>query len=298
MNGNTSRHSDKSSWIRQIIEDFIQSSGNTLENSADEKAFEKPLVGFASGDDQIFGEFKKEIGPFYLTPKEAFAKAYPDLGVKPGELTVISWILPHIKQTKLDNRKETTFPSERWARGKKFGDLVNMKLKKHLITVLGEAGFMTMAPAAPPHWSMRLSEKYGYASTWSERHAAYAAGLGTFGLCDGLITPVGKAMRCGSVVARITVPPTQRPYKTHTEYCLFLSEGACGRCMERCPVKAITEQGHDKEKCKAHIDGACTDYARTHYNLDVNGCGLCQTKVPCESGIPKSSHKDKQTRHR
>jgi epoxyqueuosine reductase QueG len=29
----------------------------------------------------------------------------------------------------------------------------------------------------------------------SERHAAYAAGLGTFGLCDGLITSVGKAVR-------------------------------------------------------------------------------------------------------
>jgi epoxyqueuosine reductase len=292
------QHTDKEAWIRGVIERFIQSPENTLGNSADERAFDNPLVGFARGDDPIFEEMKKDIGPFYLTPKEAFAKAYPDLGVKPGELTVISWILPHIKQTKLDNRKETTYPSERWARGKKFGDLVNMMLKKHVITVLEEAGYKAMAPAVPPHWSMQLSEKYNYASTWSERHAAYAAGLGTFGLCDGLITPVGKAMRCGSVVARITLPPTQRPYKTHTEYCLFLSEGACGRCMERCPVKAITEQGHDKEKCKAHVDGACMEHARTHYNLAINVCGLCQTKVPCESGIPKSLIKDKTTKCR
>ena len=46
---------------------------------------------------------------------------------------------------------------------------------------------------------MKMSEKYGMASCWSERHAAFVSGLGTFGLCDGLITPVGKAMRCGSV---------------------------------------------------------------------------------------------------
>ena len=36
-----------------------------------------------------------------------------------------------------------------------------------------------------------------------ETHAAHAAGLGTFGLCDGLITPIGKAIRVGSVVAKM-----------------------------------------------------------------------------------------------
>jgi len=144
-----------------------------------------------------------------------------------------------------------------------------------------------MAPCLPPHWSMQISKKYNYASTWSERHAAYAAGLGTFGLCDGLITPVGKAVRCGSVVARIDVSPTERPYGKHTEYCLFLTEGSCGLCIERCPVGAVTKNGHDKEKCLAHVDGICVEFAKTHYDLDINVCGLCQTGVPCESGIPK-----------
>jgi len=38
----------------------------------------------------------------------------------------------------------------------------------------------------------------GPASSWSERHAAYAAGLGTFSLNDALITPKGIAHRLGS----------------------------------------------------------------------------------------------------
>jgi epoxyqueuosine reductase len=278
---------EKETLVKGMIEDFIQSPDNTLGNSANDKVFDKPLVGFAGGDDPIFEELKKDIGSFYMTPIEAFQKAYPDSKLKSDELTVISWILPHIKKTKMDNRKGTTYPSERWARGKKFGVLVNIKLQKHLIARLEEAGVKAMTPCSPPYWHEQVSAKYSYASTWSERHAAYAAGLGTFGLCDGLITPAGKAMRCGSIVAQIKIPHTVRPYKNHNEYCLFLSEGTCGVCMKRCPAGAITVKGHDKEKCKAHVDGICAEYAKTNFNLDINVCGLCQTKVPCESGIPK-----------
>ncbi len=278
---------EKSAWIRQTIEHFIDTPENTLANSANDKAFGRPLVGFACGDDPIFEQLKRDIGPFYMTPLEAFESVYQGSGAKPDDLTVISWILPHTRETKTSNRKEITYPSERWARGKKFGELVNMKLRSHLVKMLVEAGYAAVAPCLLPDWSMQKSEKYGYASTWSERHTAFAAGLGTFGLCDGLITPVGKAMRCGSLVARITVPPTARPYDKHTEYCLFLTDESCGACMKRCPVGAVTEKGHDKEKCRTWVDGICTDYAKTHYGLDTNVCGLCQTGVPCQSGIPK-----------
>ncbi len=285
---NNTSSADKGKWIKDLIEDFIRSSENSLENTSHDKAFEKPLTGFAKGNDPIFEELKKDIGSFYMTPLEAFRKVFPDLSAKADELTVISWILPHINQTKIDNRKEKTFPSERWARGKKFGVLVNVKLQKYLIAKLEEAGCKVMAPCDPSCWSEQKSAKYGYASTWSERHTAYAAGLGTFGLCDGLITPIGKAMRCGSIIAHINIEPTKRPYTNHNEYCLFLSEGTCGKCIIRCPAGAITEKGHNKEKCRAYVDGICVEYAKNNYDLDVNSCGLCQTKVPCESGIPKS----------
>ena len=277
---------DKGAWIRGLIEGFLQSPENTLGNGVEDRAFGPAIVGFAGGNDPLFGEMRKDIGPFYLTPMEAFEKVFPDSGAKPDSLTVISWVLPHMKQTKLDNRKEKTYPSERWVRGKKFGLTIMAGLQKHLIGALGNAGYRAMAPVAPSHWSEQPSEKYGYASTWSERHTAHAAGLGTFGLCDGLITPVGKAMRCGSIVAEITIPPTKRPYESHTEYCLFLADGSCGLCIPRCPVRAITKEGHNKEKCRAHVDGACADHAKARYGIETNVCGLCQTGVPCESGIP------------
>ncbi len=139
---------------------------------------------------------------------------------------------------------------------------------------------------------MKMSERSGMASTWSERHAAYVAGLGTFGLCNGLITPVGKAHRCGSVVARLSIPSTPRPYDDHRAYCLFFSQGgACGKCMTRCPAGAITPQGVDKGKCREYIDMVQKAYVLENYGLEAYGCGLCQTKVPCESRIPSAKAK-------
>ncbi|MBW2250511.1 MAG: epoxyqueuosine reductase [Deltaproteobacteria bacterium] len=279
-------------WIEKIIKDFIKiSPANTLKNQnqnhKSDKAFEMPLVGFSRGDDPLYEAYKDHVGPFHLTPLEIFVVTFRDFGIKPEELTVISWILPHNNATKADNRKEEFYPAERWARGRIFGEETNEILRKHVVTALESEGYRAVAPVLTPQFSKRISPKYGYASTWSERHAAYASGLGTFGLCDGLITPVGKAMRTGSVVAQISVLPTPRPYTDHHEYCLFFTKGICGKCISRCPVGAITEAGKDKQLCSKHILPVTRDYVISNYAFDGYGCGLCQTKVPCESKIPK-----------
>jgi epoxyqueuosine reductase QueG len=131
-----------------------------------------------------------------------------------------------------------------------------------------------------------------FASTWSERHAAHAAGLGTFGLCDGLITPLGKSIRVGTVVARAPWPANPRPYKGHRDWCLFFATGKCGACIKRCPAGALSPAGHDKRKCKAYIRGVTSPYVEAKLlGVPVNACGLCQTGVPCERGIPAALQK-------
>lgn len=134
-------------------------------------------------------------------------------------------------------------------------------------------------------WRTEKSEKYAFASTWSERHAAYAAGLGTFGISDGLITPLGKAMRTGSVIANIYLEPDEMPYEDHNAYCLFYMKGTCLKCVERCPIGAISKEGHDKYTCQKYIS-MTREYVPRHYGFDGYGCGFCQTGIPCESGIP------------
>ena len=285
--GETARGKNDAAWIRDCISRYTASAENSFQfEGVLEPAWAEPLIGFSRGGDPLYQGFKDDIGPFYWTPQEIFAATFPGLRVEPGELTVISWIPPQTEQTRLDNRREKAVSAERWARSRKYGEEFNIRLRDHLVVVLREAGYEAVAPMNAPTWKWEKSARYGFASSWSERHAAFASGLGTFGLCDGLITPNGKAMRCGSVVARIAVPPSERPYTDHHAYCLFYFNGSCGKCIDRCPAGAITREGHDKEKCHTYINEVSSKSIKSRFGFDTSGCGLCQVGVPCEAKIP------------
>jgi epoxyqueuosine reductase len=277
-------------WITSFIEEFINiDPDNTLQLETGEKAWEKPLVGFASGADDYFPFFKKDIGEFFWLPKEALQKGYSEIDFEPSKLTVISWAIPHTKQIKMEHRKATQIPSERWSRARLYGEAFNNKLRQRVVDVLTHKGYHAVSPMLLPSFRREDSAKYGYASSWSERHVAFVCGLGTFGLSDGLITPVGKAVRFGSVIADIEVEPSQRPYNDPHHYCLFFRDNSCTKCADRCPVNAISDDGHDKAKCKNFIREKLTPAIKSNYKIEIHACGLCQTKVPCESKIPKPS---------
>lgn len=272
-------------WVVKLIETYCDEPGNNMGRSNAERAWDTPLIGFANGADPLFDQYKTVVGPFHWTPLEIWQQTFPGEVALAEDLTVISWVLPQTMATKHDQRAATVYPSERWARSRVFGEAFNRSLRRDVAQQLTDAGFPAVAPMETPQFSVKDSKEYVYASTWSERHAAYAAGLGTFGLCDGLITSKGKALRAGSVVARIAIPATPRPYTEHRAYCLFYANGTCGECIDRCPVGALSENGHDKVACKAHLDGTGPYVAET-YGFVGYGCGPCQVGIPCESGIP------------
>ncbi len=277
---------DPEIWVLQTIADLLADPAvNTLELPAQEPAWSDPLVGFARGDDSIWTQYKDVVGAFHWLPEEIFKQTFPDHDASAEDLTVIGWVLPQTEPVKADNRLETHYPAERWARSRIFGEKVNNVLRRQVAETLTEHGYPAIAPMLSPSFESKKGGPFVFSSTWSERHAAYAAGLGTFGLCDGLITPLGKAIRVGSVVARISIPATPRPYADHHAYCLFYTHGTCGKCIERCPVAAVSKQGHDKVRCGKHL-GRTRTFVQEHYGFEGYGCGLCQTGVPCESKIP------------
>jgi epoxyqueuosine reductase QueG len=277
------------SWITYIIRDFVTLSPlNDMGFERQERIFDAPLVGFSSGAHPLYNEYKSHIGPFYFTPRELFARSFPETEYSPEDLKVISWIVPSTKETRMEQGAQNRYPSERWARTRDLGEKFNVAIRTHLVQCLETAGIRALAPLLSEHWARSDEGPYAPCSNWSERHAAYAAGLGTFGLCDGLITPVGKAMRTGSVIAGIKIRPTPRPYDDHHAYCLHFTENTCRKCISRCSVNALSEKGHDKKRCMQYTEHTMHDYITNKYGLETYACGLCQSWVPCTEKIPTS----------
>jgi epoxyqueuosine reductase len=113
---------------------------------------------------------------------------------------------------------------------------------------------------------------------------AYAAGVGTFGLSDGLITEAGIAEAVGSIVVNLPFSSLERQSDIHAN-CLYYQKGTCKACIKRCPVRAISEKGHDKDKC-AKFAFSQTLLNKERYGLDIYSCGLCMTGVPCSLRNP------------
>lgn len=295
------------SFVEGFLRDFLAQPGNNnLGDTSGEKAWETFVLGFSAGNDELYGFWKEHIGEFHWTPAEAFALGMSPEGLaspaaakapaatpaavpaSAGDLTVISWALSHTEATKADNRTQSDMPSERWARSRIFGQSRNRALHRALVAALAARGHSAVAPALLPQYAEKESELRGRASNWSERHVAHTSGLGTFGLSGGLITPLGQAVRLGSVVVEAQLPPTPRPYSGGFDYCLYFNGGDCTACVDRCPVGSVGGDGRDKPACSHHLE-VVAEFVECEYGFKGYGCGLCQTGVPCESGIPGRS---------
>ncbi len=251
--------------------------------------WENPIVGFAKGDDPYFEYYKKSIGDFYWLPKEVYQLKYKNESINDSQLTVISIGFPQTKETKLEQRKALEMPSDRWLYTRGEWECMIEKITEDIVTKLESDGMKAVSLDSIREFSRHTSEKFGIASNWSHRHTAFIAGLGTFGLSDGLITRKGKAMRFTTIIVNRQFEPTQRGYQDHHAYCKFYQDGSCGACILRCPVVAITKDGHDKDKCSAYLQRIKNEIGpdivkNSHY---ISGCGICQSKIPCQDGIPK-----------
>ncbi len=278
---------DSGKWIENLIINYVSNSEhNLLSHECSQRFWDKPLVGFSRGSDSYYSFFKDDIGGFYLTPAQFMSHEYPTLNNNGDFITIVSWVLPQTEKTRNDNAIQKFYPSESWVRTRVYGDEFNKELAQYTVDEMKKRGIAATAPMISNFFEYNHSDKYGYTSNWSERHAAFVSGLGTFGLCDGLITKEGKAMRCGSVIIRTVVKPTIRSYLKHNEYCLYFSKGICMECARRCPAGAINKNGHDKNKCREYQRNVIGPVTKKKYGIQSTSCGLCQVNVPCENGVP------------
>lgn len=259
------------SWLAQPAHSTVP-EGTTLGPAfAGMPLFDAPLLGVADAADPIFADFQKPgvVGLHHLLPA----------GLLPGAQRVVSVFFPYTAEICRANARDYRWPATEWLHARIDGQAHILAAVGRLVEWLQAAGHQAVMPAAHPLYK---AENNSFTSNWSERHAAYACGLGTFSLNRGLITQKGMAGRFGSLVTTARLAPTPRPYSRHDEYC-----SRCGACAAHCPVGAISlRAGKAHPPCSAFLDETAQK-TPPYY-----GCGKCQVAVPCSRGIPAAAPKE------
>lgn len=291
-----------------LIEYFEYNELNRLhENYGGGKIFSSPLIGVASGNDPIFQKFKEVVGPEHLTPIELWLacgqKDIPSL-----QLRVISIVFPFVKKIRDESENpivlsKVILPAEIYSVGRNYANPFKKETCRQIIKFFKKKGFNAVAGMLSEAFT--IIAKGNFYSNWSERHIAFAAGLGTFSLHEGLITEVGCNIRLASVVTNAPLEITNRKSDDPYANCLYYRNGNCKECVKKCPAKAITEKGHDKIECynygqkvarkmisrigqilKPHIRRVNGKLRTPSFPV---GCALCQFGVPCMDKNPMAS---------
>ena len=263
-------------YVLTSPDNAIQASWALRGEIAGTPLFDTPIVGCASADDPLFARIKSEdriLGDTFRLPADWL----------PGAKSVISIFYPFSEPVRKSNWNNLGVPSDEWLHGRVEGHEFIHAADRIVEGWLRDEGFETCIPALEPSLVIHKREpeeavgRPMFVSSWSERHVAFTAGLGTFGLSAHLITRVGKAGRFGSIITNAPLEPTPRSYGDDPyAYCT-----RCGACTKRCPVDALTlEHGKDFQTCWVYMEETKIRFKPRY------GCGKCQHLVPCETGIP------------
>lgn len=254
--------------IREFVAELVRTDfRNALPEGDNLPIWQEPLVGIAAADDPLFARFQdpEVVGPGHRFPEEWLG----------GAQSIISVFLPfagHITDHYARDQRYSAieFSSGKW-NGSKFLNVV----RRALIRFAEQHGGRAIAPNIDPRY-----DSDGWLPFWSERHTAFAAGLGTFGLHQNFISEKGALGRLCSVITTLRLTPTQRSYTDPYGYCLYAFDSSCLACSKRCPTGAITAAGKLPGRCETHGN-------KEHFKeWNYGSCGHCSTWLPCSRGIP------------
>jgi epoxyqueuosine reductase len=108
------------------------------------------------------------------------------------------------------------------------------------------------------------------ASYFSQRHAAYLAGMGTFGDNAAIITKrYGPRIRFASVITSAEMPS---PGPMKGSLCIH-----CKKCARACPVEAVSSKAYPQGNTKKQL---CVERAAVLAEKGISPCGICIQACP------------------
>ncbi len=233
------------------IEDYVKRNADIESFSGMSAIWGPPLVGFADASHPYILALNKIISPSHSLPGDVLDDA----------AVILAYYVPFTRALARTNSKSTSLASPEWALAYEQTNSMFSALNTHLTEYLNTLGYRASVSK-----ETRTFDRQKLISNWSHRHFAYAAGLGTFGLNNMLIT----------------------------------KNGSCGICVRNCPVGALSVSGYDQKKCYFLLRENAKIYTEfgSSYSYDtagdVNGdgdgnaknegsevCGKCVTSSPC-----------------
>ncbi len=309
---------------RFLSELFDMSDGNRLPAAyGGHRLFEAPAIGVTAGNDPIIARFKEVVTRAHLTPAEMWSKsassrrrtrdttpigrpmpdagAWADLAELSARLKVLSLVFPYTRAILQDGcRSSRRTPLTGLALN--LAHAFHTEVYEKTARFIADRGYRVMVPQKSRFYTVLLRPSNPcVVSGWSERHYAFAAGLGSFGLAEHLITEHGCNVRLASFITDAPLEITPRASDDPFANCLYYQRGTCAKCVARCPGGALTTESHNKLLCEwirqkqsASVRGELKPYlkpiTRTFMHVPVTecpiGCAVCQYGVPCMDRNP------------
>jgi epoxyqueuosine reductase len=246
--------------LRRIVAAFVSSYPREAKVR---NWWRKPLLATAEVDDR-----------FQILPKIASEEHLLPRDLLPSAKTLIVFFLPFVKEL-IDENSPGKFPCRNWGVAYETTNALIGLMAEEISDQLAVHGHKSaLTPATHNFDEVRL------VSRWSHKHLAHLSGLGRFGVNAQLITPSGCAGRLGSLVTEAELGNS--PLVTSKELCLHKANKECLKCLKRCPVSAVREEGIDRQRCWTRLrmnrnqTEALADLKET-----THVCGKCVVDLPC-----------------
>ena len=233
----------------------------------------EPLVGFADAYHPYIQNLPRLICPEHGLPQN----------VVPNAKTVVVYFVPFTKELAKTNSLEMRLASPQWAESYEVTNRMLGEINEGIIELIKSAGYN----AAISKDSLDY-DRTALISHWSHRHFAYAAGLGTFGMNNMLITKKGC---CGRYSTVVTDMEFETGKTMERELCIFKNSGKCGVCIRNCPKSALGGEKFRRDLCSEMCNENAKVYTqfgssytgetgKTRENPGSAVCGKCVTASP------------------
>jgi epoxyqueuosine reductase QueG len=254
------------------MQDDIEKEINSLiieceKNDKINKLWREPIIEFISAENENFPKLKETVCPDHLMPCD----------ILPDAKSIIIYFIPfevNIVKTNINGPMAST----EWAMAYiKTNNLIRI-INENIIKLMHQNGYKAATISAMNPFDVKK-----LVSTWSHRHIAYIAGMGTFGINNMLITKNGCCGRFGSIAINYELNEYKQIGEIK-EKCLNKLYGNCGVCQSNCILKCYDNNSFDRQKCYEQ----CLKNKKLHKKYGhADVCGKCLVNLPCSTNEPK-----------